>query len=489
MNNTLTTKKKSAKINYIYNLSYQILTIIVPLITAPYIARILGPTNSGIHSYTYSITYYFVVFTMLGINSYGNRLIAKNRSTPKKLNEAFSSLLYAHLLIAIPVIITFVIYNSLFTGEYQKYFWLQSLYILATVFDINWLFYGLEEFKIPVIRNIIIKLLTTASIFIFVHNPNDLSLYIFIISFSQLLSSISLYSFVRKTKIKLQRVSKKDIIKHIKPLFVLFLPTIALNLYRSMDKIMLEQMIDVRAVGLYEYSERIITLPITLIYSLGTVMLPKITHLIALKKDDKAKEYIDKSMEFSIFLSVAMSVGLYSVASSFIPLFLGEQYGESILLVRILSLSMPFAAISSVVQTQYLIPKERDRDYITAMLTGVIINFLLNIILIKEIGIPGACIATVVTDFHVMFYQLIKIKNELKIGRYIHMFIKYAIYGIIMLITIELIDLANLNAIITMIVKIIIGAIVYLSINYRYLKSIVSTTIIKKRLLRNEKCN
>ena len=472
--------KNNVKANFIYNIVYQFLTIIIPLITAPYVARVLGPTNSGIHSYTYSISYYFVVFAMLGINNYGNRVIAKCRDDKELLNKTFSSLFYAHIIISVLSLFLFFMFSLNFSSKYQFYFMLQSLYVFGSVIDINWYFYGLEEFRITVPRNIIIKILTTISIFTFVKSESDLPIYVFILGFSSFISQLLLYLFLHKTNVHFVKVSKKEIFNHFKPLFILFLPTFAMNLYKSMDKIMLEYMINVKSVGLYEYAERIMTLPTLFILSLGTVMLPKISNLLSKGANDKVRTYIEKSIEFVLFLSLGMCFGLISISNEFIPIFLGNKYIDSINLLRILSISIPFVAMSNVIQTQYLIPREKDREYIEALLIGVFINLLLNIFLIGKIGAIGACIATVFTELFVMIYQFLKTKNYFNLIKCTRLFGLYFTKGLLMFIVIQMVDLLHCSDFITLFLKLFLGMIVYCLLNYKYIKSFIPQKFLQK---------
>ena len=186
----MTSMKKSLKKNFIYNIVYQILTIVIPLITTPYIARVIGPTGSGIYSYTYSIVNYFVLFAMLGINNYGNRLIAKVRNKKAELCKEFTSLFSLHVLISLFVFVCYIVYTFFIASDYTIFFLIQSLYIVSAVLDINWLFFGLEEFRVTVTRNILIKLLLALCIFVFVRSSTDLAIYILLLALSNLISNI-----------------------------------------------------------------------------------------------------------------------------------------------------------------------------------------------------------------------------------------------------------------------------------------------------------
>ena len=167
-------KSNYIKQNYLYNVIYQLLLVLLPLLTAPYISRVLGTEGVGIYSYTYSIAYYFVLFAMLGINNYGNRAIAKVKDNSEELNRTFSSLLIFHIYISILTTIAYVFYCIFLVKDNTYIAILQVLYVLSGIFDINWFYFGMEKFKLTVTRNTIIKLLSVIAIFLFVKNENDL---------------------------------------------------------------------------------------------------------------------------------------------------------------------------------------------------------------------------------------------------------------------------------------------------------------------------
>ena len=208
------------KKNFIYNIIYQIFIMIIPLITAPYLARVVGADGVGTYSYTYSIVYYFMLLTHLGVNNYGNRSIAKVRDNKEKLSKTFWSIYSMQLIMGIIMLSLYVIYISFFNIKYKSIATIQTLFILSAMLDINWLFFGLEEFKKTVTRNTIIKLLNVSLIFLLVKNSNDLWKYTLIMSSMTVLGQAILWNFLRK-RISFQKVSLKDITKHIKPNLIL----------------------------------------------------------------------------------------------------------------------------------------------------------------------------------------------------------------------------------------------------------------------------
>lgn len=461
------------KKNFIYNLIYQLLVLILPLITVPYVSRILGADGIGTFSYTYSIAYYFMIIAMLGINNYGNRTIAKVRDNKKELSKEFQGIYFLQLIMSIIMVILYFEYIVIFHNKYKIIAIIQSMYILSSAFDVNWFFFGIEKFKLTITRNMIIKLLSLILIFIFVKSSNDLWKYTAILAGSTLLSNIILCTFLRKY-VKFEHISKKDVLKHFKPCITLFLPVIAVSIYKIMDKIMLGFMSSVADVGYYENAEKIINVPLTVITALGTVMLPRVSNMLSNNKEEQVKNIIAKTMPFILFLALPMVFGLIAISKDFSVIFFGDKFIKSGALIQLLSITIMFLSWGNVIRTQYLIPKERDREYIISALLGAIVNFLMNLIFIPKYQGAGACIGTITAEFIVMIYQSWAVSKELPLVKYIIDSIPFLIKSIIMFIIILILGKTHLeNKLIKLILQIFVGVFVYGLLNIKYIFEIV----------------
>lgn len=457
------------KKNFIYNIVYQILILILPLVTVPYVSRILGANGVGIYSYTYSIAYYFMLMAMLGLNNYGNRAIAKVRDNKEKLSKEFCSIYAFQLITSTIMIIVYLLYVFVFDNQYKNIALIQIMYVISSMFDINWFFFGIEKFKLTITRNTIVKILSLVLIFIFVKVPNDVWKYTAILAGSILLSNIFLFSFIRKY-IKLVKVNKKDILKHLKPNLILFLPVIAVSIYKIMDKIMLGILSTVTEVGYYENAEKITQVPIALITALGTVMMPRVTNMLSNQQDSKVKEIIKKTMPFAMFMTFPMVFGLISVSRDFSIIYFGKEFEKCGLLIQLLSITTIFLAWGNVIRTQYLIPKEKDKEYVISAFIGAIVNFVMNCIFIPKYESVGACIGTITAEFFVMAYQSWSIRKELPLKGYIKSSIGFLINAIIMFIIIIAIGkLMQYKGLKKIIVQIIVGVFVYGLLNIRYI--------------------
>jgi len=457
-------KMKKENKNFLYNIIYQIFLYIIPLVTVPYISRILGVENIGIYSYTYSIVYYFMLGTMLGINNYGARNIAKLSKDKEKMSEKFCSIYYLQLILGIIMLIS---YNLLIFNIYNQYrtiSLIQNIFLISSILDINWLYFGLEEFKITVSRNIIIKLLSLILIYIFVKTPNDLWIYTLIMSGSTLLSQLYLWIFAKKY-INLKKVSIHSIFANLKGCLVLFIPVIAYGIYRVMDKTMIGMLSSTSELGIYESAEKIINIPVGIITALGTVMLPSMSKL----DENAIRKKIISSFELCFFIILPISFGLFLISKDFSILFFGKEFTKTGLIIKLLIPTIIFSGVANVIRTNYLIPNEKDNIYINSTICGAVINLIMNLLLIKRYGAFGACMGTIAAEFSVMLYQILCVRNNIDFKKILKLFLKYAIRSIIMSIFIIIFEFIIDNIFIKIITQLIIGIIIYMSLNYNYI--------------------
>lgn len=455
--------KKSVTKNYIYNLAYQILIIILPIITTPYISRVLGVENIGIYSYTLSISTFFILFGSLGIALYGKREVAYLQKDKEKYTIAFWEIL---ILRVITMSISLVVFCLTFVrnGDYQNYFRILILEIIANCIDISWFFQGLEEFKKTVIRNMLVKLISVVCIFIFVKTRQDLTRYFIIYVLSVLIGNGSLWLYLPRF---LKKVSIKElnIKKHFKPTFSLFIPQIAVEMYTILDRTMIGLIINNKSeVGFYDQSQKIIKMLLTVITSLGTVMLPRIANNYVNGKKKKIVKYMKKSFNMVFFLSFPMIFGIISVSDIFVPKFFGEGYEKTAVLMNLISPIILAIGLSNVIGTQYLLPTKRQKEYTISVTCGAIINFIINISLIWNYGAIGASIGTVIAEFTVTIVQMFFIRKDFKIWKIIKSGRNYLFASSIMFVICLAIRNIVRKPYFSMALQVAIGGIIYLTI-------------------------
>lgn len=407
--------QKSVKRNYLLNLSYQILAMITPLVTAPYTSRVLGASAIGKYSYSYSIITYFIIFSALGTATYAQREIAYNQNDIKTRSRIFWE------TFLLRVFCTAVNFGILLLVTYKSadknVFLAQSLYLLSVIFDISWFFQGLEEFGKIVLRNTIVKLISVILIFVLVKEPGDLVLYIVILSGMTILGNFLIIPYLTKyiTKVSLKDI---NIFRNFKIILQLFIPQIAIQSYTVLDKIMLGIIVNSDFEnGYYEQAEKIVKLSLTIITALGTVMLPRFAKVYAEGKMEEMKSYLYKSYRFVWFLGFPMLVGLMVISGNLVPWFFGDGYDKVIPLIRIFSVLVVAIGINNVTGVQYLVATKRQVFYTISVFCGAAINATLNLLLMGRLQAVGAAIASIVAESSIAIIQLIYIRKEIELKR------------------------------------------------------------------------
>lgn len=461
----------SLKKNLAYNVAYQILVIILPLITAPYVSRVLGADGLGTYSYIFSIVTYFGLFGMLGIANHGNRSVALVRDNRQKVSEAFSNTYIIQLCTTvIALLLYFLFIYCWFSGD-KTIAYIESIIVLSYVLDITWFFFGLEQFAVTVTRNAIIKIATVVAIFIFVRSREDLWIYALIMSCGMLFSQIYLWLRIRKYA-DFCKPSWSQVKSNIKPVLMLFIPAIAYSIYKLLDKVMLGAMSSMSQVGLFDNAEKIINIPSSLITAFGTVMMPRITVLLG-TGDEHRISYLNKiSVRYFTLLVVGAAFGLAGICNVLAPVYFGSEFVGSAPIIAGLGFSLIFVTWANVIRTQYLIPNKLDKPYVISSVIGALANLAVNIILIPKFAGIGAMIGTIIAEFTVFFVQLILVRRSFPMSQYLQLVLFLFPIGMIMFAVVYWIGAYMGNTIITLIIQILVGGFLYLSGSMVYLKVI-----------------
>ena len=447
----LNKNRKNVKKNYIYNVIYQLFLVIVPLVVTPYVSRVLLAEGVGKYSFSFSLITYFTIFGALGFGYYAQREIAKYQNDKESQTRVFWEINICRLL---PIFIAILV-NVIFclTGIYKEYtelMWIFNINIIALAFDIAFFFQGNENFLKLVLRNVIIKLLSIALIFIFVKTPNDLWIYAIINSLLVVASNVSLFIGIHKYLCKISIKSIKPF-RHLKGTLRLFIPTIATSIYTVLDRTLVGVLITdtytivedgVEVVkkysdlenGFYEQSEKLVKMSLTIIAALGSVMIPRNSNEIALGNFDKVKENIYKTSKIVWLLGVPMTLGLICVSKNLVPWFFGEGYDDCILLIQIFSPLILIIGFSNIFGLQYMVPKGEDKKFSIALIAGAVINLVLNCIFIPFFWSKGAAVASIIAEMCVTTIMAIMIKKDISMLRIILSSWKYLIAGAIMFV-------------------------------------------------------
>ena len=429
--------KKKVAINYIYSSFYQLVLILVPFITAPYLAKTLQPNGTAINSYVSAVVQLFSSIGLLGINNYSIREVAYVRNNKKDLTKLFSEMIKMRFVLMLFTVIAYVIY-ALFS-EYQFYFFIQLIAVVSAFIDISWLYMGLEEFRMTVTRSLIVKVVFLISIFTMVKSPDDLGLFMFLSTIYTVIGNIILYFGVKK-RIDKPSFKNVNIKRHFVPMLKLFLPYAATLIYLQVDKIMIKYLApNFFDVGFYDQAERLVKIPLALITALSSVMLPRVSNEFKHKNSENVKKYVEISFDFSMYMAIPLMFGIFSISYTMVPWFFGEGYLGVIPIMMIISPIVVFNSLSAVCGNQYLTAINDTRTLTKSYVIGATLNLIFNAILIPIFSGKGAAIGTIIAEATVFIiqYQVVKqIVDGRKLGKH---FIKYLMCGIFMFIACNLI--------------------------------------------------
>lgn len=457
-------KRPSAKVNYIYNISYQLFAIIVPLITTPYISRVLGAEGVGVYSYTYSIVNYFLIFAVLGTAVYGTKRIGTFQDNRRERNKEFWEIFILRIILTIIMIIIYYIY-VVTLAENKFIAAIQGIYLLGTGLDISWFFQGIEDFKKITIRNLIIKVINVIYVFTFVKTADDLWKYILGLAVFTVLGSLVMWANISKY-IDFVKIKGLKPFKDFKQVLELFLPTIATQLFAIIDKTMIGTFSsDSKENGYYEQAYKIVTMSLIIITTLGTVLVPRIAKAFADKNIKDIKMYLRKSYKFVWLLGVPMLIGIVGIIDVFVPVFLGDNFEKVKIILPILSLLYIPMGMNYMTGRQYMIPTDQQNKYNKLLLIGGIINVIVNFILIPKFFAIGAAIGSVSGELCILYLSMryLKKTNQYSGKGFLKDIYKYLISGIVMLIVLLMVKEIIKYNLLGLLILLLVGIIVYAS--------------------------
>lgn len=450
------------KKNYIYNVVYRLSSCFLPLIVTPYIARVLGAERVGIYSFSSTVACYFIMMGKLGLDNYGNRSIASCREDIEKRSRTFWGIYMIQMITSVISILAYLLLILIFVEKNRDVYFIQLLYVGSVLFDVSWFFFGMEQFRITTIRSLVSRTIIIICVFVFVHSEKDLWVYTCIMSACFLLEQLQLIPLILR-QVKRVSLKKVDIVCHVVPNLRLFVPLLALSIYHWTDKIMLGVILSSTAVvAFYTYAENIINLPKGILLALDTVMLPRISGMVANHQLDEGIHKIRNSIKFNSFICCALCFGIAGVTPNFIPWFLGPEYTPVISLTMELAIVMIPMSITNVIQAQYLIPFHRESVYIRAVSIGAALNIVLNLVLIPFLGASGAVIGTLAAETVVCVYQMTRIREIYRLGHLIKVLAPFLTSGVLEFAVVYSLYSLPLQPLLLLFLQIFIGGTVYL---------------------------
>ena len=453
-------KKPNILTNYLMNLCYQIIAIIVPLITTPYVSRILHADGIGAYSYTLSVTTYFSLFATLGVATYGQLVIAKLRNEISERSKTFWGIVAARICTTVLVVVVYLVAKP-FLGTYPDLYVLMIINLVASALDISWFFQGLEQFKITVVRNLIVRIICTICIFIFVKTEDDLLIYAFIIQGSTLVGNCLLWPNLKK-RIIIVPIRSIRIMSHWKQSIMYFIPTLATSVYTILDKSMIGWLTQSAFEnGYYEQAHKIEQILVLVVTSLGTVTLPRMAYLFYDGNTKAIHRIVNTTVNFILIVSLPMAFGVIAVAPNLIPLFLGDGYEPCIRLLQIFAFLIIIVGLDNIIGKQCLMASGMQKKYNIGVIAGACVNFFINLFMIPKMGSLGAAIASVIAEFIILCVFIYYSKDMINIKSMLALFIKYLLLATIMVIAVTLTGKTLSMNWFTIGIQVVVGMVVY----------------------------
>ena len=501
-NSNKTLKVHSVKTNAIFNGLYQILTFLTPLITTPYISRVLDPSYLGQYSYYAALVSIFTMVANYGFNDYGTKKIAEVRDDVKKKSIVFFNIMLTKGLLSFMCIAIYIPFCFLYSNDETSLFMMLIMLgnIIAILIDPVFLFQGEENFISIAIRNSIIKILTVICFFIFVKSNQDILIYTFIMSISYVLSSSIIYfSFRKNSFVKINKIDLHPVF-YLKEAFPYFIPALATSLYTNLNSVLLGAIgNDNTQNGYYSQAMKFINLLTALINSLSIVLLARVSYLTKRGDEEQIKQKTKLSFECFFALALPCSLGMASINSFLLPAFLTDKYLGSIDVLYLLCPVVVFSPLNSLLGNIYYRPNNKIWTHTIVMLSSSILNILLNLLLIGyfNLGAIGCGIATLTTEFIQIPFLLFFARNKLNLKEIFISAIKPLIASSLMFVTVFLTGYfvyTKINDWLLIFILLVIGISVYAIISIilkdkftiyilNYIKSILSniTSKFKKK--------
>ena len=455
--------KKQLKLNILYNGLYQVLNLIVPLITAPYISRTLGAESLGTYDYVLANTGYFLMLESLGLSLYGSIRTAAVRDDAESLNRVFWKVFVTKLLLCAATVVSFLLFIPFQKSSYRSLYLIFLLSVLAGGIDLSWFLTGLEQFKVTLSRNAAVRVASCVLIFLLVRSKNDLGMYAVIMQGAVFVGNLCLLPSVRP-HVGRPQFRLKELFACVAESMVYFVPGIINTIFASVDRTMLGSMSRIEEVAYYEQAVKIVNLCSTLISSVSAVILPRMTYLFHNEKDPAVvRGLFYRSMNGIFAVTAAVSFGAAAVADLFIPAFFGEKFTASAPLLKILSINIFTIAVSNFCGQQGLIARGRQREYNVSITVSAVLNVGLNALVVRRFGAVGVSSTSAVAGIVGLFVILFFMRDFVTAAELVKNNWKYLAAGAVMLGTLTMLP-ASLSSWPGIFLRIALGAAVYFAL-------------------------
>ena len=400
-------KVHSVGYNFIMNFLLTASSLLFPLITFPYVSRVLQATAMGRVSFVASVANYFLMVASLGIPTYAIRACAQVRDNRKELSKVAQEILIINAITTVLVMVTYAIMMFAvprFRGD-TTLFYINGVHIILNTLGVNWLYQALEKYDYITIRSIVFKIISIVLMFWLVKAESDYAIYGAITVFAA--AGANVLNFIRMWRyVDVKKTEKYQFKRHLKPIFVLFAQNAAVSVYTNLDSVMLGFIKGDYEVGLYSAAVKIKTVLLSFVTSLGNVLLPRMSYYVKNAQEDQFKQTAAKALNFTLMLSVPLMLFFALYAKDTILLLAGVGYMGAVLATQLLTIAVVPNGLTGVLGVQVLTAQSKEKYVLYSVIGGAVIDFVLNCVLIPQYGVSGAALATMIAEFGVLLIQL-----------------------------------------------------------------------------------
>lgn len=458
-------KEKSLAANVAYNMLSQFVALVVPLVTAPYIARVFNAELLGIYGYALANSSYFVLLECMGFPLYGQIQIAACRDDKEKVSKLFAEIMLTKISLTVVCLVIYLFMIGVPNDSIEyKLCLIMTINIIANGLDVTWVLNGFEEFKVIAIRSIVVRIVNIVGILFFIKREEQIVLYAIIMQGATFASYLAGYPIVRKHISSIQW-QKLNILQHVKPAGVYFIPGLVNTIFSSTDKTMLGVFTNNFEVGVYDQANKLSNICMTAISAIGNVILPRASYLYNNQDyKERANELVYKSFNIVLMISVPVTLGMHAIAEEFVPIFFGSGYEQSVGVLELLCYNVLFTSAVNLLGQQCLIARKKQKEYNISIILSAVINVVLNYFLIIHIKSIGAAFASVLASIVGLGMIIWFSKKEIVIKKLFSMTWKYLCAAIAMYLFVKAQNHIYYETIHGMGLRVVSGGIIYFSI-------------------------
>ncbi|WP_113651712.1 oligosaccharide flippase family protein [Pedobacter namyangjuensis] len=467
--------------NYILYLLTQALNLVTPFIVLPIISKRLGIIGMGDVSYVIAISQVFITIGAAGLLNYGNRKISSSLNVVSDFRLLFS----IQIITSILSYAFFLVYIKKFEEQYNHYFFISSIGVLANIFDFSWYFISQNKIKNITIRNLFVKVIMILGILFLVKNREDILVYLYIYFGTTFLLNLLMCGFIHSDHFKIWKIKLQQILQELGKVFIFFIPTMLMLVYASFDKILLAKIVNNESLVIYDNSLKIITILCVLTASLSPLMVARMSKT----EEGDIKKLVGFSLSFVCYFSFPMVFGIIAISENLVNVLFDKSFNGMIQSMRILAPIIFFIGLGDIMVNQIIISTNKDRQYIIVMASMVITSLLLNLLLIPIFGVTGASVSNLLSHFLILGVEYYFCRNYINIKLLLTVSFAPFIASIIMMLVIQNLDIFPVQSM-NMIIKILVGMAIFVILNHimktKFQQEVLSYALLKLKK-RNEK--